>query len=105
MRLNATISGAAPPPRVSTMGTTMVATSVATRGAVHGAFTMARVVPSKAHDTKATTQAVSSKLACVRAQAVSSKLHMSEPKPRIRMHHALSSPLPTSSPLPWSSLL
>ncbi|KAM1991511.1 hypothetical protein ACFX15_032634 [Malus domestica] len=56
VRLNATISGVAPPPRVSTMGTTTVATSVATRGEVHGAFTTARAVPSKAHDTKATAQ-------------------------------------------------
>ncbi|KAM2062353.1 hypothetical protein ACFX1T_047310 [Malus domestica] len=54
VRLNATISGAAPPPRVSTMGTTTVATLVATRGEVHGAFITARAVPSKAHGTKAT---------------------------------------------------
>ena len=67
VRLNATINGAAPPPRVSTMGTTTVATSVATRGEVHGAFTTARAVPSKAHGTKATAQAVPSKLARVRA--------------------------------------
>ncbi|KAM2215189.1 hypothetical protein ACFX1X_022355 [Malus domestica] len=56
VRLNATISGAAPPPRVSTMGTTTVATSVATRGEVHGAYTTARAVPSKAHSIKATAQ-------------------------------------------------
>ncbi|KAM1602465.1 hypothetical protein PS1_029634 [Malus domestica] len=55
VRLNATISGATPPPRVSTT----VATSLATRGEVHGAFTTARAVPSKAHGTKATTQAMS----------------------------------------------
>ncbi|KAM1683260.1 hypothetical protein ACFX14_034436 [Malus domestica] len=67
VRLNVTISGAAPPPRVSTMGTTTVATEVtttvatevATRGEVHSAFTTARAVPSKAHSTKATTQAMS----------------------------------------------
>ncbi|KAM2377203.1 hypothetical protein ACFX1X_043839 [Malus domestica] len=59
MRLNATISGAAPPPRVSTTGTTAVATLVVTRGEVHGAFTTARAVPSKAHGTKAMTQAMS----------------------------------------------
>ncbi|KAM1691611.1 hypothetical protein ACFXTN_030381 [Malus domestica] len=69
VRLNATISGVAPPPRVSTMGTTTVATSVATRGEVHGAFTTARAVPSKAHDTKATAQVVPSKFARARAQA------------------------------------
>ncbi|KAM2377273.1 hypothetical protein ACFX1X_043897 [Malus domestica] len=58
MRLNATISGVAPPPRVSTTGTTAVATSVATRGEVQGAFTTVRAVPSKAtHGTKAMTQA------------------------------------------------
>ncbi|KAM2536246.1 hypothetical protein TB1_021708 [Malus domestica] len=67
VRLNATISGAAPPPRVSIMGTTMVATSATIHGKVHGAFTTARAVPSKAHGTKATTQAVPSKLARVRA--------------------------------------
>ncbi|KAM2866191.1 hypothetical protein COP2_022270 [Malus domestica] len=59
VRLNVTISGVAPPPRVSTTGTTTVATSVATRGEVHGVFTTARAVPSKAHGTKATTQAMS----------------------------------------------
>ncbi|KAM1652117.1 hypothetical protein ACFX1R_005792 [Malus domestica] len=59
VRLNATISEAAPPPRVSTTGSTAVATSVVTRGEVHGAFTTARAVPSKAHGTKATTQAMS----------------------------------------------
>ncbi|KAM1702566.1 hypothetical protein ACFXTN_025692 [Malus domestica] len=59
VRLNATISGAAPPPRVSTTGTTTVATLVATRGEVHGAFTTARAVPSKVQGTKATTQAMS----------------------------------------------
>ncbi|KAM2497744.1 hypothetical protein PS1_040086 [Malus domestica] len=69
VRLNAIISGAAAPPRISTTGTTTVATSVATRGEVHGAFTMARAVPSKAHGTKAMAQAVPSKLARVRAQA------------------------------------
>ncbi|KAM1268110.1 hypothetical protein ACFX2G_000452 [Malus domestica] len=58
-RLNAKISGAAPPPRVSTMGTTAVATSVATRGEVHDAFTTARPVPSKAHGIKATAQPMS----------------------------------------------
>ncbi|KAM2165495.1 hypothetical protein TB2_037263 [Malus domestica] len=41
VRQNATIRGAASPPRVSTMGTTAVATSVATHGEVHGAFTTA----------------------------------------------------------------
>ncbi|KAM2117281.1 hypothetical protein ACFX1R_010847 [Malus domestica] len=85
VRQNATIRGAASPPRVSTMGTTAVATSVAThgevhgafttttmgttavatsvatRGEVHGAFTTARAVPSKAHGTKTTIQAVLSK--------------------------------------------
>ncbi|KAM1265576.1 hypothetical protein ACFX2J_035245 [Malus domestica] len=74
VRLNATISGAAPPPRVSTTGTTTVATSVATRGEVHGAFITTRAVPSKAHGTKATAQAVPSKLARIQAQAVPSKL-------------------------------
>ncbi|KAM1655557.1 hypothetical protein ACFX1Q_008422 [Malus domestica] len=47
-RLNVTISGAAPPPRVSTTGTTAVATLVATHGKVHCAFTTAQAVPSKA---------------------------------------------------------
>ncbi|KAM1025466.1 hypothetical protein FF1_038552 [Malus domestica] len=53
-RLNATINGAAPPPRVSTTGTTTVATSIATHDEVHGAFTTAQAMPSKAHGTKAT---------------------------------------------------
>ncbi|KAM1864936.1 hypothetical protein ACFX14_005084 [Malus domestica] len=69
VRLNATISGAAPPPQVSIMGTTTVASSVATRGEVHGAFTTARAMPSKAHSTKATAQVVPSKFAWARAQA------------------------------------
>ncbi|KAM2941107.1 hypothetical protein COP2_030379 [Malus domestica] len=82
VRLNATISGAAPPPRVSTMGTTMVATSVATRGEVHGAFTTARAVPSKAHGTKATAQVVPSKFARARAQASHSLAsHTKQPTP------------------------
>ncbi|KAM2609188.1 hypothetical protein TB1_037436 [Malus domestica] len=51
------------------MGTTAVVTSVATRGEVHGAFTMARAVPSKAYGTKATTQAVPSKFTWTQAQA------------------------------------
>ncbi|KAM2993975.1 hypothetical protein FF2_046003 [Malus domestica] len=68
LRLNAPISGAAPPPRISTTGTTTVASLVAICGEVHGAFTTARAVPSKAHGTKATAQAVPSKLARVRAQ-------------------------------------
>ncbi|KAM1536142.1 hypothetical protein ACFX1Z_015070 [Malus domestica] len=63
-RLNVTIGGLAPPPRVSTTGTTAV---IATRGEVHGTTTRARAVPpkqsqalpSKAHDTKAMTQAMS----------------------------------------------
>ncbi|KAM2973451.1 hypothetical protein FF2_020004 [Malus domestica] len=82
VRLNATISGAAPPPRVSTMGTTTVATSVATRGEVHSAFTTARAVPSKAHGTKATTQVMSSKFAQARAQASHSLAsHTKQPVP------------------------
>ena len=52
-RLKVTISGAAPPPRVSTTRTIVVATTVATHDEVHGAITKARVVPSKA-----TTQAM-----------------------------------------------
>ncbi|KAM1207325.1 hypothetical protein ACFX13_008034 [Malus domestica] len=66
-RLNVTIGGAAPPPRVSTTRTTAVATLVATRGEVHGTTTTARAVPPKksqavsfkAHDTKAMTQTMS----------------------------------------------
>ncbi|XP_068317144.1 pollen-specific leucine-rich repeat extensin-like protein 2 [Pyrus communis] len=62
-RLNVILRGAAPPPQGSTMGTTVVAT----RGEVHGTTTTARavppnqaqVVPSKAHGTKAMTQAMS----------------------------------------------
>ncbi|KAM2557691.1 hypothetical protein TB2_014788 [Malus domestica] len=82
VRLNATISGAAPPPRVSTMGTTTVATSVATCGEVYGAFTTARAVPSKAHDTKATAQVVPSKFARARAQASHSLTsHSKQPAP------------------------
>ncbi|XP_048433123.1 predicted GPI-anchored protein 58 [Pyrus x bretschneideri] len=62
-RLNVILGGAAPPPQGSTMGTT----AVATRGEVHGTTTTARavppkqaqVVPSKAHGTKAMTQAMS----------------------------------------------
>ena len=93
MRQNATIRGATSPPRVSTMGTTAVATSVATHGEVHGAFTTttmgttavatsvairgevhrafttARAMPSKAHGTKTTTQAVPSKFTWTQAQA------------------------------------
>ncbi|KAM1748787.1 hypothetical protein ACFX12_009734 [Malus domestica] len=93
VRQNVTIRGAASPPRVSTMGTTVVATSVATHGEVHGAFitatmgttavatsvaicgevhgafTTARAVPSKAHGTKTTTQAVPSKFTWTQAQA------------------------------------
>ncbi|KAM2014761.1 hypothetical protein ACFX16_045373 [Malus domestica] len=60
MRLNVTIGGMTPPPRVSTTGTTAMATMVATRNEVHGFTTMARAVQSKvAHGTKATTQAMS----------------------------------------------
>ncbi|KAM1353165.1 hypothetical protein ACFX2H_032681 [Malus domestica] len=82
VRLNATISGVAPPPRVSTMRTTTVATSVATRGEVHGAFTTARAVPSKAHGTKATAQVEPSKFARARAQASHSHaLHTKQPAP------------------------
>ncbi|KAM2250685.1 hypothetical protein ACFXTI_005169 [Malus domestica] len=93
VRQNATIRGTASSPRVSTMGTTVVATSVATRGEVHGAFTTptmgttavatsvatrgevhgvfttARAVPSKAHNTKTTIQAVLSKFTWTQAQA------------------------------------
>ncbi|KAM1132975.1 hypothetical protein COP2_048734 [Malus domestica] len=82
VRLKATISGAAPPPRVSTMGTTTVATSVATHGEVHDAFTTARVVPSKAHGTKATTPVVPSKFARAWAQASHSHAsHTKQPAP------------------------
>ncbi|KAM1058296.1 hypothetical protein ACFX2A_032142 [Malus domestica] len=64
-RLNVTIGGAAPPPRVSTTGTTGVATLVATCGEVHGTTTTTRVVPpkqsqvepTKAQGTMATAQA------------------------------------------------
>ncbi|KAM1044217.1 hypothetical protein ACFX2A_036185 [Malus domestica] len=69
VRLNATISGATAPPPISTTGTTTVATSIANCGEVHGAFTTAQSVPSKAHGTKATAQAMPSKHARVRAQA------------------------------------
>ncbi|KAM1100311.1 hypothetical protein ACFX2B_006723 [Malus domestica] len=69
VRQNATIKGAASPPRVSTMGTTAMVTSVAIRGEVHEAFTTARAVPSKAHGTKTTTQAVPSKFTWTQAQA------------------------------------
>ncbi|KAM1370312.1 hypothetical protein ACFX2F_040788 [Malus domestica] len=65
VRLNATISGAAPPPRVSATRTTTVAASVATCGEVHGAFTTAQAVPSKLARVRA--QAVPSKFARVRA--------------------------------------
>ncbi|KAM2983056.1 hypothetical protein FF2_009029 [Malus domestica] len=102
MRQNATIRGATSSPRVSTMGTTAVATSMATRGEVHGAFTTAtmgttavatlvatrgevheafttaRAVPSKAHGTKATAQVVPSKF--VRARAQASHSHASHTK-------------------------
>ncbi|KAM1213630.1 hypothetical protein ACFX2G_005104 [Malus domestica] len=58
-RLNVII-GAAPSLRGSTMATTAVAITVTTtRGEVHGTSTTARAVPSKAHDTKATTQVMS----------------------------------------------
>ncbi|KAM1781705.1 hypothetical protein ACFX11_040249 [Malus domestica] len=61
-RLNVTISGAVPPPRVSTTGSTVVAT----RGEVYGITTttrampskQAQTMPSKAHGTKAMAQAM-----------------------------------------------
>ena len=58
-RLNMTISGTAPPPRGSTMATTAMATTVATHGEVLGAIPTARAVPSRAHGTKVTAQAMS----------------------------------------------
>ncbi|KAM0985163.1 hypothetical protein FF1_012545 [Malus domestica] len=59
MRQNVII-GAAPSLRGSTMVTTAVATTVTTtHGEVYGITTTARDVPSKAHGTKATTQAMS----------------------------------------------
>ncbi|KAM2340079.1 hypothetical protein PS2_018981 [Malus domestica] len=112
MRQNATIRGAASPPRVSTMGTTAVAThgevhgaftmatmgttSVATlvaiRGEVHGAFTTARAVPSKAHGTKTTTQAVPSKFKWTQAQASHSHA------PRIEQPAFVEQPTPVAQP-------
>ena len=94
VRLNATISGAAPPPRVSTMGTTTVATSVATRGEVHGAFITARAVPSKAHGTKATAQVVPSKFARARAQASHSHA------PHTEQPASIAQPAPTTQLAP-----
>ncbi|KAM0967093.1 hypothetical protein ACFX2C_022770 [Malus domestica] len=94
VRQNATISGAAPPPRVSTMGTIAVASSVATRGEVHVAFTTARAVPSKAHGTKATTQTVPSKFAWTQAQA--SHLHA----PRTEQPAPMIQPAPAIKPAP-----
>ncbi|KAM2511571.1 hypothetical protein COP2_036698 [Malus domestica] len=97
VRQNATISGAAPPPRVSTMGTTTVATSVATRGEVHGAFTTARAVPSKAHDTKATAQ-VPSKFAWARAQASHSLASHSKQSPPAKQPTLAAQPAPAKQP-------
>ncbi|KAM0984356.1 hypothetical protein ACFX2C_011775 [Malus domestica] len=116
LRQNATIRGAASPPRVSTMGTTAVATSVAThgevhgafttatmgttavatsvatRGEVHGAFTTARAVPSKAHGTKTTIQAVPSKFTWTQAQASHSHA------PRIEQPASIIQPAPIKQP-------
>ncbi|KAM2129500.1 hypothetical protein ACFX1R_009172 [Malus domestica] len=116
VRQNATIRGAASPPRVSTMGTTAVATSVAThgevhgafttatmgttavatsvatRGEVHGAFTTARAVPSKAHGTKTTIQAVPSKFTWTQAQASHSHI------PRIEQPALVTQPAPIKQP-------
>ncbi|KAM2937926.1 hypothetical protein FF1_037775 [Malus domestica] len=116
VRQNATIRGAASPPRVSTMGTTAVATSVATHGEVHGAFTTttmgttavatsvatrgevheafttARAVPSKAHGTKTTIQAVSSKFRWTQAQASHSHA------PRIEQPASVIQPAPVKQP-------
>ncbi|KAM1702358.1 hypothetical protein COP2_028171 [Malus domestica] len=86
VRLNATISGAAPPPRVSTMGTTAVARSMVPSPRLepcHPRLNTPRTRPKPCHPS----------------------LHGPGPKPRIRMHHILSSLLPSSSPLPWPSLL
>ena len=59
-RLNVTISGAAPPPRVSTTGTTAVATMVAIRDEVHSVITTTQAVPSKAaYGIKVMAQAMS----------------------------------------------
>ncbi|KAM1811283.1 hypothetical protein ACFX12_027943 [Malus domestica] len=74
VRLNATISGAAPPPRVSTTGTTTVATLVATRGEVHGAFTTARAVPSKVQGTQAMSLQAQRELNALPSQAQASHL-------------------------------
>ncbi|KAM1659045.1 hypothetical protein ACFXTN_043142 [Malus domestica] len=116
VRQNATIRGAASPPRVSTMGATAVATSVATHGEVHGAFTTAtmgttavatsvairgevheafttaRAVPSKAHGTKTTTQAVPSKFTWTQAQASHSHA------PRIEQLAFVEQPTPVAQP-------
>ncbi|XP_070678845.1 uncharacterized protein [Malus domestica] len=116
VRQNATIRGAASPPRVSTMGTTAVATSVATHGEVHGAFTTAtmgttavatsvatrgevhgafitaRAVPSKAHGTKTTIQAVPSKFTWTQAQASHSHA------PRIEQPASVIQPAPVKQP-------
>ncbi|KAM1360453.1 hypothetical protein ACFX2F_047308 [Malus domestica] len=98
VRLNVTISEAAPPPRVFTMGTTMVATSVATRGEVHGAFITARAVPSKAHGTKATAQVVPSKFARARAQASHSLAsHTKQPAPTKQLA-PVAQPAPAKQP-------
>ncbi|KAM2390560.1 hypothetical protein ACFX1X_034285 [Malus domestica] len=85
VRLNATISGAAPPPRVSTMGTTMVARSMVPSSRLepcHLRLTAPRPWPKSCHPS----------------------LHGLGPKPRIRLHHILSSLLPPSNLLSRPSL-
>ncbi|KAM1620897.1 hypothetical protein ACFXTN_017830 [Malus domestica] len=113
VRQNATMRGAALSPRVSTMGTTVVATSVAicgevhvtptmgttavatsvtTRGEVHGTFTTARAVPSKVHGTKTMIQAVPSKFTWTQAQASHSHA------PRIEQHAPVIQPTLVAQP-------
>ncbi|KAM1141119.1 hypothetical protein ACFX19_041828 [Malus domestica] len=124
VRQNATMRGAASSPRVSTMGTTVVATSVATRGEVHGAFvtptmgttavatsvttrgevhgtfTTARAVPSKVHGTKTMIQAMPSKFTWTQAQASHSHaLRIKQHAPVIQLA-LVAQPAPTIQPAP-----
>ncbi|KAM1980396.1 hypothetical protein ACFX15_037019 [Malus domestica] len=103
-RLNVTISGAAPPPRVSTTGTTMAATMVAICGEVHGVTTTARAVPSKAHDTKATTQAMSFQ-AQREPNALPSRALASHPRaPHTEQPTLVAQPPPMAQPAPAAQL-
>ncbi|KAM2695480.1 hypothetical protein EV1_039970 [Malus domestica] len=104
VRQNATIRGTASPPRVSTMGTTAVATSVATHGEVHGAFTTATMgttavatsvaIRGEVHGAFTTTQAVPSKFTWTQAQASHSYA------PRIEQPASVEQPIPVAQPAP-----